>query len=78
MMCHMTYSCDCRRLTEIEKMLTDAEDKQRQITDQSNADNHVKNQQIQQLKSEHERVKVTWLLFESRLYAIDALVGYPV
>ena len=59
MMCHMTYSCDCRRLTEIEKMLTDAEDKQRQITDQSNADNHVKNQQIQQLKSEHERVKVT-------------------
>ena len=40
-------------------MLTDAEDKQRQITDQSNADNHIKNQQIQQLKSEHERVKVT-------------------
>ena len=78
MMCHMTYSCDCRRLTEIEKMLTDAEDKQRQITDQSNADNHVKNQQIQQLKSEHERVKVTGLSLESRLYAIDALVGYPV
>lgn len=48
-------------------MLTDAEDKQRQITDQSNADNHNKNQQIQQLKSEHERIKVSLVTKGSRL-----------
>lgn len=50
------------RLTEIEMLLTEAEDKQRQITDKSNSDNHVKGQQIQQLKSELERAKVRWSL----------------
>ena len=49
-----------RKLEEIEKMLSDAEDKQRQIVDQSNAEVHQLTQQLQSQKSETERLKVIY------------------
>ena len=41
-------------------MLSDAEDKQRQIVDQSNAEVHQLTQQLQSQKSETERLKVIY------------------
>ncbi|XP_067941225.1 outer dense fiber protein 2-like [Watersipora subatra] len=60
------------RLTEIEKLLAEAEDKQRQITDQSNSENHIKTQQIHQLKSELERTKTQMLTTEGKTASLEA------